>query len=97
MDQRKSYKEVKLAAIKPGEIKHVVLPDWFIERVKVFKATLAGVEPSALEETLRSFQRDTNRERELEIWERIAETYRVYISEDRIREFETAPRREKFL
>jgi hypothetical protein len=96
MDQRKSYKDEKFAAIKPGEIKHVVLPDWFIERVKVFKATLAGVEPSALEETLRSFQRDTNPERDLE-WERIAETYRAYISEDRIREFETAPRREKFL
>jgi hypothetical protein len=96
MDQRKSYKDAKLAAIKPGEIKHVVLPDWFIERVKVFKATLAGVEPVALEAALQSFQRDTNPERELE-WERIAETYRVYISEDRIREFETAPRREKFL
>lgn len=78
------YKNLKLSELKPAEIKHSALPDWFIERVKAFKVKLVQIEPSTIAATLRSFQCDTNPERELAIWERIADTYTVYISENGI-------------
>jgi len=51
------------------------LPDGFIQRVKEFKQALAEVEKTSLESTLENFQRDTNPENELRVWEKIASTY----------------------
>jgi hypothetical protein len=63
-----------------GPIRHLVLSDEFIDRVKRFKVTLADVDETSLEETIDNFKRDTHPEEELAIWERIANTYRLFLS-----------------
>ncbi|HBA45628.1 hypothetical protein A2W67_00925 [Candidatus Nomurabacteria bacterium RIFCSPLOWO2_02_40_28] len=68
-------KKVKMSDIQEGPIRHLTLPDGFIQRVKEFKQALAEVEKTSLESTLENFQRDTNPENELRVWEKIASTY----------------------
>jgi hypothetical protein len=63
-----------------GPIRHLVLSDEFIDRVKRFKGTLADVDGTSLEQTIDNFQRDTHPEEELAIWERIANTYQLFLS-----------------
>lgn len=66
---------MKVADIQNGPIRHPVLPDAFIERVKNFKQVLAEVEKTSLDSTLENFQRDEDPETELLIWEHIASIY----------------------
>lgn len=68
-------KTAKLADLKRGPIIHKTLPNEFIERVKNFKQAIAEVETSSLESTLDNFQRDSNPETELYLWEHIAKMY----------------------
>ena len=68
-------KTAKLSDLKVGPIKHETLPEGFIERVKNFKQAIAEVETSSLESTLDNFQRDSNPETELYLWEHIAKMY----------------------
>ena len=63
-----------------GPIRHLVLSDEFIDRVKRFKRTLADVDGTSLEETIDNFKRDTHPGEELAIWERIANTYQLFLS-----------------
>jgi len=63
-----------------GPIRHLALSDEFIHRVKRFKGTLADVDGTPLEETMDNFKRDTHPEEELAIWERIANTYQLFLS-----------------
>jgi len=83
------HEKIKLSEITAGEVKHAALPDQFVERVKAYKAKLSEVEPSTIAATVDSFQRDTNPERELKIWERIADTYTIYISQNRVEDNQT--------
>ncbi|OGN09586.1 MAG: hypothetical protein A3J46_02395 [Candidatus Yanofskybacteria bacterium RIFCSPHIGHO2_02_FULL_41_11] len=73
-------KSVKIKDLKAGPIRDVVLPDGFIERVRIFKNSLREVETSSLEETVANFQRDLTPEKELLIWEHIASTYDGFVS-----------------
>ena len=73
-------KNVKISDLQEGEIRHPVLPEVIIERIKTFKGILGDVEPSSLEQTIDSFKRDMHPERELIIWERIASTYQTYLA-----------------
>lgn len=54
--------------------------DNFTNRVRAFKAILADVEPSSVEETLENFQRDANPEIELGVWEQIVLRYQWYLN-----------------
>jgi hypothetical protein len=63
-----------------GPIRHPVLPDSFLGRIKAFKAVLRDVDPTSLETAIDNFKRDTHPEEELAIWERIANTYQLFIS-----------------
>jgi len=63
---------VRLSDLKFGPIRHPVLPDDFIERIKAFKKILSDFDAVSLEQTVDNFKRDTNPESELLIWERIA-------------------------
>ena len=63
-----------------GPIRHQVLPDGFVDRIKAFKAIFRDVDPTSLETAIDNFKRDTNPEEELAIWERIANTYQLFLS-----------------
>ena len=65
-----------------GPIRHPVLSDGFVDRVKRFKRTLADIDSTSLEETMDNFKRDTHPEEELAIWERIASTYQSFLSDN---------------
>ena len=75
-------KQVGLSHLRPGPIRHPVLPDDFIERIKAFKETLGDVDGVSLEQTIDNFKRDTHPETELVIWERIASTFQMFLSHD---------------
>ena len=68
-------KKVKVSELKLGPIRNEVLPEGFIFRVQRYKEKLKEVETISLEETISNFQRDLHPERELRIWEVIAEQY----------------------
>ena len=73
-------KQVELSDLHPGPIRHPVLPDDFIERIKAFKGILGDVDAVSLEQTIDNFKRDTYPENELIIWERIASTFQMFLS-----------------
>jgi hypothetical protein len=73
-------KQVNLANLHEGPIRHPTLPDEFIERIRAFKEILGDVDPIPLQRTVDSFKRDTNPDTELVIWERIASTFQMYLS-----------------
>lgn len=69
----------KLSELREGPIRDFILPTGFITRVQKYKERLEEVERSSIEETLNAFQRDQDPERELEIWETIAEIYTLEV------------------
>jgi hypothetical protein len=72
--------QVPLSEIQIGPIRHPVLPDEFIERIRAFKAILTDVDGASIAQTIDNFKRDVNPESELVIWERIAGTFEAYLS-----------------
>jgi hypothetical protein len=72
---------VRLSDLHKGPIRHPVLSDEFIERIKTLKAMLGDVDPTTLEQTIDNFKRDANPESELLIWERIANTFQLFVSD----------------
>jgi hypothetical protein len=72
-------KEVKISDLKPGPIQHKGLPGGIVERIRAYKAVLADVETSSVEQTIEDFQRDLNPEKELRIWEQIASHYQWFV------------------
>src|SRR6266436_6156283 len=73
-------KRMRPSDLHKGPIQDAVLPDDFIDRVRTFKAVLSDVDRTTLEETIDNFKRDMHPEEELAIWERIANTYQLFIS-----------------
>lgn len=69
-------RKVKMTDLKMGPIRDQVLPAGFIERVQKYKAILAEVEKTSLEDTVANFMRDLTPESELLIWEHIAKIYK---------------------
>jgi hypothetical protein len=73
-------KSVPLSHLHAGPIQHRVLPDGFIDRVKAYKARLGDVDSMSLEKAIDNFKRDAYPEHELQIWERIANTFQLFLS-----------------
>ena len=69
--------KVKLKDIKVGQPQNVPLPEGSVKRILEYKKKLSEVETSSLEMTLLNFQRDLFPEREVEVWEWIAENYKL--------------------
>ena len=65
---------IKLTELKKGPIRHPVLPEDLFLRIKAFKEILAGVDNMTLDEVIDDFKRDAHPEREIAVWERIANT-----------------------
>lgn len=68
-------KKVKLSDLKFSPVRQETLPEGFIKRVIEYKEILKEVDTTTLEETINCFQRDIDPEKELFIWEKIAEIY----------------------
>lgn len=83
-------KQVKISDLKEGPLRHEKLPNGFILRVIQYKDILKEVEKSSLEQAVSNFQRDLNPEKELMIWEAIAEFY-----QDKLNEYPNASTKEK--
>ena len=74
-------RKMKLSDIKQGPIRQQILPEGFIARVLSYKEILKEVECCSLEEAISNFQRDLVPERELLIWEKIADFYKISIKD----------------
>lgn len=74
---KKVMKKVKLSELIMGPVRQDTLPEGFIARVQKYKEILQEVETSSLEEAINNFQRDWHPEKELLIWENIANTYEL--------------------
>lgn len=72
---KKKKMRVKISELRQGPIRHDILPVGFIVRVQKYKEILQEVEKISLEETISNFQRDLHPERELAVWEAIADGY----------------------
>lgn len=79
---KQNIKKIKTSKLKIGPIRQTILPEGFIVRVQKYKEILSEVELTFLEATISNFQRDLNLERELEIWEKIAEIYKELTEKD---------------
>lgn len=62
-------------------VRHETLHPDLLVRIKIIQRTLSDVFQVSLEDTITNFQRDTNPEKELLIWERIIATYLDLIHE----------------
>ena len=67
------------ASLKPGP-RHQGLSPKQMERIYKLRNTLAEVEHSSIEKWIDNFKRDANPDKELAIWERIADGYKRYCS-----------------
>jgi hypothetical protein len=72
------------ASLKPGPIKHQGLSPKQLERIYKLRDTLAEVEHSPIDKWVDNFKRDANPDKELAIWERIADGYTRYCSKRRL-------------
>ena len=73
---------VPISDLQKGPIRHSALPAVFVDRVKKFKAILSDVDPTSFETTIDNFKCDIIPAQELIIWERIANTYQLFLSEN---------------
>jgi len=76
--------QLQPSELHKGPIRHPVLPDSFVDRIKAFKAILSDVDPTSLQTAIDNFKRDAHPEGELAIWERIAATYQLFLSHNPI-------------
>ena len=78
--QEQNSKWVDPASLKPGQIKHERLSSGQMERIHKLRDTLAEVHHSPLEKWIDDFKRDADPDKELAVWERIADGYTRYCS-----------------
>ncbi len=81
-NSEKNSETLKVKELKKGDMREDILPKGFISRVIRYKEILKEVDTSSLEEALNNFQRDLYPEKELEVWEYIAEEYAKFSEED---------------
>jgi hypothetical protein len=68
------------APLQPGPIRHQRLSPNQMERIYKLRDVLAEVEHSPIEKWVDNFKRDVDPDKELTIWERIADSYTRYCS-----------------
>ena len=83
MNDDQKVKWVKIDQIKDDlpPIRHPELPKELIERIEKFQKTFGEIYPVSVEKTIDNFKRDTHPEREVKIWEAMAETWKSYTEE----------------
>jgi hypothetical protein len=68
------------ASPEPGAIKHIGLSPNQMERIHKLRNTLAEVYHSPIEKWVDNFKQDSDPDKELAVWERIADSYTRYCS-----------------
>jgi TIR domain len=74
-EQNTRIEKVPIESIKLTPPRHASLPHNIIVRIRINQKIFAEVLPISLEETIYHFRCDTDYEKELEIWERMAAAY----------------------
>ncbi|MBO0857830.1 MAG: hypothetical protein J2P21_05125 [Chloracidobacterium sp.] len=74
------FKLTDIDSLNPGSIRHQSLNHRQMERIYKLRDTLAEVERSPIEKWIDDFKRDLNPDKELAVWERIADGYARYCS-----------------
>jgi hypothetical protein len=69
---------VKGRDLHPGPIRHPTLPDHLLVRLALLCRTLDGIVPGPFARFVEAFKRDMRPEREIQIWERIANAYLAF-------------------
>lgn len=72
--------KVPLANLKEGPIRHRNLPDDLLRRIRAFKEILAEVDTTPLADVIDDFRRDVHPEREIAVWEHIANAYQLFLA-----------------
>lgn len=80
----KAARLANLASLKPEPIKRQGLSPKQMERIYKLRDTLAEVERSPIERWVDNFKRDVDPDKELTIWERIADGYARHCSRKRL-------------
>src|SRR5512145_179227 len=73
-------RSAKLASLKPGQLSCQELSPRQMERIHKLRDALAEVERSPIEKWVDNFKRDADPDRELAVWEKIADGYTRYCS-----------------
>ncbi|MEI7425095.1 MAG: hypothetical protein WCK10_03190 [Candidatus Staskawiczbacteria bacterium] len=77
-------KKINTSELKQNTIQNPILPKGFIGRVIEYKNILGEIDNSTVEEAVSNFQRDADPEKELKIWEKMADLYDSLISKNNI-------------
>jgi hypothetical protein len=78
--QKTNAQWVAPASPEPGAIKHKGLSPNQMERIHKLRNTLAEVYHSPIEKWVDNFRQDADPDKELAVWERIADSYTRYCS-----------------
>lgn len=65
--------------LKPGPIRHEVLTESQLERIKKIQSVFAEVDSSSTDKWIDDFKRDADPDHEIAIWERMAAAYSRYV------------------
>src|SRR5262245_2044813 len=76
----KAARLTDLASLNPGPIRRQELSPKQMERIYKLRDALAEVERSPIEKWVDNFKRDADPDRELSVWEKIADGYTRYCS-----------------
>ena len=71
--------KINIENIRPAPIRHEKLPEALVERIKEFHKVLAEVDVAPLEKVIDNFRGDLHPDREVAIWEGIAEKYQTRV------------------
>jgi hypothetical protein len=80
MRDRGKRNRIELSNVHKGPIRHAVLSDDLLRRIKAFKEIFSDVDNTTLDEAVDDFKRDAHPEHEIAVWERIASTYAMFLS-----------------
>ncbi len=75
---RSKVQVVPISKLSIGPIRHIVLPNSYINRTKLFLNALKDAYTIDLKEAIELYKRDIHPEREIEIWEKMASIYLDY-------------------
>lgn len=64
--------------IQPGPIRREALSDEQMAQIRTLQATFAEVDGQSVEQWVDNFKRDVDPDKELRVWERMANAYRAY-------------------
>jgi len=81
MKMQKTFNErIETEKLKPGPVRHETLTPQQIERLRKLQAALAEVDDSPLEKWIDDFRHDADPDREIAVFEAIAQGYQAFCS-----------------